>query len=54
MMIRCRRNNTPARRALQETDLQQIRLVYILNGLALFAYRSGDGIQSDRPAPEGA
>lgn len=54
MMICRRRNNATARRALQETYLQQIGLVYILNGLALFAYRSGDGIQPNRPAPEGA
>lgn len=54
MMIGRRRNNAPSRRTLQETDLQQIRLVYILNGLALFTYRSSDGIQPDRTAPEGA
>lgn len=53
-MIGGRGHYAPARRALQETDLQQIGFVYVLNSLALFSYRSSDGIEPDRSAAEGA
>ena len=44
--------HAPARRALHETLLHQIRLDDFLDGVARFAQRGGDGLDADRAAAE--
>src|SRR3712207_4552544 len=47
-----RREETSARRALEESLLDQVRLDNVLNGVARFRQRGGDRLDPDRPAPE--
>ncbi len=42
----------PARRAVDKTKLQQVRLVNIHDRIGFLADRGGDGFQADRPALE--
>src|ERR1700722_9385232 len=46
-------HHAAARRALNETLLQQIRLDDFLNGIARFAERRGDCLDADRSATKG-
>src|SRR6267143_1709696 len=36
----------------QEPDLDQVRLVHVLDGLGLLRQRRGDGVEADRPSFE--
>src|SRR5690349_2864805 len=46
------RGNTATGGALQEAELQEERLVDVLDRVALFVGRGGDRIEADRPAAE--
>src|SRR5581483_10190349 len=46
------RDDAAARRALQEAELEQVRLVDVLDRLRLLAERDGEVRESDRPAVE--
>ena len=47
-----RRRDAPARRAIEEADLDQERLVDVLDRVLLLADRRGDRVQADRAAAE--
>ena len=46
------RDRAPARRALDEAELQQVRLVDVLDRVRLLAERRGERREADRPAVE--
>src|SRR3982751_2624420 len=52
MAICLRRGNTPARRTLQKSVLDEERLVDFLERARILADRGGDGADADRPAVE--
>ena len=45
-------DHAAARRPLEEAELQQVRLVDVLDRVGLLAERDGEGRQPDRPAAE--
>src|ERR1700693_5833951 len=47
-----RRGDSPASRSLQESCLDQVRLVEVLESAAVFSHRGRDRGDSDRPAAE--
>ena len=54
MLPRGRRGHPPARRALEHPQLQQERLVDVLDRLLLLAHADGEGREPNRPAAEAA
>ncbi len=52
VLVGVARGDAAPRRALQEPQLQQVRLVHVHDGVRLLADGGGDGVQTHRPAAE--
>src|SRR5689334_8001515 len=52
MIVRQRRRQTPARRAIEKSDLNQIRFDDLLDRIFLLVNGSGNGSESHRAAAE--
>src|SRR3990172_4218406 len=44
--------DAPSRGALQQPELEQVRLDHVLDGIGLLPHRRGERGKADRPAPE--
>ena len=52
MLVCLGREYSSPRTALNEAELEKIRLVHVLNRVGIFVYRCGDRVQTDRAAAE--
>ena len=52
MLVGAAGGDSPRGRAVEEPDLEEVRLVDVLDGVGLFADRGGEGAHADRTAAE--